>query len=85
MSPDPILYSAILYCTLELAHPQANDASVFDPLAALFGPTAVGPDFERGNDGASIIRGCRFVFRDLQIRAMEGLYRLRFTLFETIE
>lgn len=84
---DDRLHSLMLYCTLEIAHPEASSSNNFDPLGALSGSTVVGPifDYEPRAEGSQTSAGCCFIFRDLDIRAVEGLYRLRFTLFETVQ
>jgi hypothetical protein len=57
---------------------------MIDPLDALIGASVVGPTFEFQSEVDAAPKAC-FMFRDLSMRTVEGLYRLRFTLFETVE
>lgn len=57
---------------------------MIDPLDALIGASVVGPTFESQSEDGAAPKGC-FIFRDLSMRTVEGLYRLKFMLFETIE
>jgi hypothetical protein len=57
---------------------------MIDPLDALIGASVVGPTFESQSEDGAAPKAC-FIFRDLSMRTVEGLYRLRFTLFETVE
>jgi hypothetical protein len=57
---------------------------MIDALDALIGPSVVGPTFHSQSEDGAAPKAC-FMFRDLSMRTVEGLYRLRFTLFETVE
>jgi hypothetical protein len=80
---DRRLHSLLLYCTLEPAQLDLA-SSMIDPLDALIGASVVGPTFESQSEDGAAPKAC-FIFRDLSMRTVEGLYRLRFTLFETVE